>query len=232
MACIYWAIPRQHIGWTCHCSAGALAYAAGVGGTGGCAHAQLSGVMPLPEAVQALRASFLVLGPLLARCGHAQVVLPGGCAIGARPVDLHLQGLRALGASVQVQDGVVLARAPAHNGGAPRLVSRSSIYRGSVRHVTLRSTTVLTFGLAVFNKGECVCRGVRGARRFECEASSPSIRGICAAGGAGCARLSLPGGVVRCSPSKKEREQGSIFGAQPPAKSTRWGSAPSATTPR
>lgn len=89
-----------------------------------CARVQLSGVTPQPEAVQALRASFLVLGPLLARCGHAEVVLPGGCAIGARPVDLHLQGLRALGASVEVQDGVVLARAPSHNGSPPRLVSR------------------------------------------------------------------------------------------------------------
>jgi UDP-N-acetylglucosamine 1-carboxyvinyltransferase len=54
-----------------------------------------------------MRASFLVLGPLLARLGRARVPLPGGCAIGARPVDLHLQGLEALGARIDEHDGVV-----------------------------------------------------------------------------------------------------------------------------
>lgn len=62
------------------------------------------------EIVQQLRASFFVIGPLLARFGVAQVPLPGGCAIGARPVDLHLQGLKAMGAEINVEQGIVYAR--------------------------------------------------------------------------------------------------------------------------
>lgn len=61
------------------------------------------------ELVSQLRASFFVIGPLLARLGVANVPLPGGCAIGARPVDLHVRGLQALGADVQIQHGVVRA---------------------------------------------------------------------------------------------------------------------------
>src|SRR5690606_5155544 len=57
-------------------------------------------------------ASFWVLGPLLARMGQAKVSLPGGCAIGTRPVDLHLAGLKALGAEIDIENGYVLARAP------------------------------------------------------------------------------------------------------------------------
>jgi UDP-N-acetylglucosamine 1-carboxyvinyltransferase len=56
-----------------------------------------------------MRASFVVLGPLLARFGRAEVSLPGGCAIGARPVDQHLKGLEALGASIEVEEGYVRA---------------------------------------------------------------------------------------------------------------------------
>ena len=63
------------------------------------------------ELVRTMRASFMVLGPLLARCGRARVSLPGGCAIGARPVDQHLKGLRALGAKVELDGGYVEARA-------------------------------------------------------------------------------------------------------------------------
>lgn len=59
--------------------------------------------------VERTRASFLVLGPLLAARGYAEVPLPGGCAIGARPVNEHLQGLAALGADLQIMDGVVIA---------------------------------------------------------------------------------------------------------------------------
>lgn len=61
------------------------------------------------ELVKTMRASFLVLGPLLARFGEAEVSLPGGCAIGSRPVDQHLKGLRALGAEIEVADGYVRA---------------------------------------------------------------------------------------------------------------------------
>ncbi|MEL6801327.1 MAG: UDP-N-acetylglucosamine 1-carboxyvinyltransferase [Pseudomonadota bacterium] len=64
------------------------------------------------DIVRKMRASILVLGPLLARYGHAVVSLPGGCAIGARPVDLHLKGLEALGAELDLRDGYVHATAP------------------------------------------------------------------------------------------------------------------------
>jgi UDP-N-acetylglucosamine 1-carboxyvinyltransferase len=64
------------------------------------------------DIVRKMRASILVLGPMLAREGHAVVSLPGGCAIGARPVDLHLRALEALGAELDLRDGYVHARAP------------------------------------------------------------------------------------------------------------------------
>jgi UDP-N-acetylglucosamine 1-carboxyvinyltransferase len=71
---------------------------------------------PRPEApydlVRTMRASVVVLGPLLARLGRARVSLPGGCAIGARPIDQHLKGLAALGAEIELQHGYVEARAP------------------------------------------------------------------------------------------------------------------------
>ena len=63
------------------------------------------------ELVKTMRASILVLGPLLARCGTADVSLPGGCAIGSRPVNLHIEGLRAMGADITVENGYIRARA-------------------------------------------------------------------------------------------------------------------------
>lgn len=62
------------------------------------------------DLVRKMRASILVLGPLVARCGQAKVSLPGGCAIGPRPVDLHLDGLRQLGAEIELDGGYVHAR--------------------------------------------------------------------------------------------------------------------------
>jgi UDP-N-acetylglucosamine 1-carboxyvinyltransferase len=64
------------------------------------------------ERVKTMRASILVLGPLLARHGHARVSLPGGCAIGSRPVEQHIAGLRAMGANVEVSHGYIDARLP------------------------------------------------------------------------------------------------------------------------
>jgi len=64
------------------------------------------------DLVRKMRASVLVLGPLLARCGRARVSLPGGCAIGPRPVDLHIKGLQRLGAEVELREGYIEARAP------------------------------------------------------------------------------------------------------------------------
>ena len=61
------------------------------------------------DLVKTMRASILVLGPLLARMGHAEVSLPGGCAIGARPVNLHIQGLKAMAADIEVENGYIVA---------------------------------------------------------------------------------------------------------------------------
>lgn len=72
------------------------------------------------DLVRTMRASVLVLGPLLARCGHARVSLPGGCAIGARPINLHLKGLEALGAKIILDHGYVEARARSLQGGRIR----------------------------------------------------------------------------------------------------------------
>ncbi len=65
------------------------------------------------ELVKTMRASVLVLGPLLARFGHARVSLPGGCAIGQRPVDQHIKGMQAMGAEIVVEHGYMVARLPA-----------------------------------------------------------------------------------------------------------------------
>jgi UDP-N-acetylglucosamine 1-carboxyvinyltransferase len=74
----------------------------------------------LPEApydlVKTMRASILVLGPLLARFGRARVSLPGGCAIGSRPVDQHIKGLQAMGAQITVEHGYIIAKAPEASG--------------------------------------------------------------------------------------------------------------------
>ncbi|MFZ4406074.1 MAG: UDP-N-acetylglucosamine 1-carboxyvinyltransferase [Paracraurococcus sp.] len=64
------------------------------------------------DLVRKMRASVLVLGPLVARFGEAKVSLPGGCAIGTRPVDLHLKGLEQMGAEIEIEAGYILARAP------------------------------------------------------------------------------------------------------------------------
>ena len=81
-----------------------------------------AGTLHTPEApyelVKTMRASVLALGPLLARFGHAKVSLPGGCAIGSRPVDQHLKGLAAMGAEIAVEHGYMLARI---GGGRKRL---------------------------------------------------------------------------------------------------------------
>ena len=64
------------------------------------------------DLVRKMRASFLIIGPLLARCGRAKISLPGGCAIGTRPIDLHLKGFEALGARIDIGHGYIEATAP------------------------------------------------------------------------------------------------------------------------
>ena len=73
--------------------------------------AEVTGHEASYDLVKTMRASFVVLGPILARTGRARVSTPGGCAIGARPVNLHIAGLRALGARIQLRNGYVEARA-------------------------------------------------------------------------------------------------------------------------
>lgn len=76
----------------------------------------IEGVTASYDLVKTMRASILVLGPLLARMEEAVVSLPGGCAIGARPVDLHLKGLEQLGAQIELEHGYIKAQAPTLNG--------------------------------------------------------------------------------------------------------------------
>ncbi len=87
------------------------------------------------EMVSRMRASFWVLGPLIARMRTAKVSLPGGCAIGTRPVDLHLQGLKALGAEIDIDRGYVLAKAPKGLRGARIIFPKVSV--GATHNVLL-----------------------------------------------------------------------------------------------
>ena len=96
------------------------------------------------ELVKTMRASILVLGPLLGRFGAADVSLPGGCAIGSRPVNLHVSGLRAMGATIEIENGYIRARAERLHGA--RLVLDT---------VTVTGTENLLMA-AVYAKGETV----------------------------------------------------------------------------
>ena len=90
------------------------------------------------DIVRKMRASVLVLGPLLARCGRARVSLPGGCAIGTRPVDLHIHGLETLGAQIDLEDGYVMARAPEGLQGGVVVFQRVSV--GATENLLMAST--------------------------------------------------------------------------------------------
>jgi UDP-N-acetylglucosamine 1-carboxyvinyltransferase len=87
------------------------------------------------EMVSRMRASFWVLGPILARMRQAKISLPGGCAIGTRPVDLHLTGLKALGAQIEIDGGYVLAKAPKGLHGAHIVFPKVSV--GATHNVLL-----------------------------------------------------------------------------------------------
>jgi UDP-N-acetylglucosamine 1-carboxyvinyltransferase len=99
------------------------------------------------DLVRQMRASFNVLGPLLARTGHAKVSLPGGCTIGARPVDLHLKAMEALGAHIDLHEGYVYAQAPRGLKGAEITFPISSV--GATEHAMLAA--VLANGVTVLN---------------------------------------------------------------------------------
>ncbi len=111
------------------------------------------------ELVRKMRASVLVLGPLVARCGEAIVSLPGGCAIGTRPIDLHLKALRALGAEIEVTEGYVKASAP--KGLTGNLVTFPFVSVGATENILMA---------AVLAKGETV---------IENAAREPEIIDLC-----------------------------------------------------
>ena len=91
------------------------------------------------DLVRKMRASVLVLGPLLARCGEAKVSLPGGCAIGARPVDLHIKGLEAMGAEIRIEGGYIVAKAPKGGlRGAEYVFPKDSV--GATEHLLMAAT--------------------------------------------------------------------------------------------
>jgi UDP-N-acetylglucosamine 1-carboxyvinyltransferase len=101
------------------------------------------------DLVRQMRASFNVLGPLIARAGQAKVSLPGGCTIGARPVDLHLEALRALGVTIDLHEGYVYAQAPRGLTGAE--IEFPFVSVGATEHALLA---------AVLAKGETILRNV------------------------------------------------------------------------
>ncbi len=109
-----------------------------------------SGFAPY-DLVRQMRASFNVLGPLIARTGQAKVSLPGGCTIGARPVDLHLQALEALGAKIDLHEGYVYAQAPRGLKGAE--ISFPFVSVGATEHAMLAA--VLADGVSVIHNAAC-----------------------------------------------------------------------------
>jgi UDP-N-acetylglucosamine 1-carboxyvinyltransferase len=104
------------------------------------------------DLVKTMRASILALGPLLARFGQAKVSLPGGCAIGSRPVDQHIKGLLAMGAEITVDHGYILAKAPQGQGGRPERLRGARI---TTDMVTVTGTENLLMA-AVLAHGETV----------------------------------------------------------------------------
>lgn len=116
------------------------------------------------DLVRKMRAGVLVLGPLLARCGEAEVSLPGGCAIGTRPVDLHINGLKAMGAEIEIENGYIKARAPRGLKGAHVTFPKISV--GATENLMMAATladgeTVLANAARepeIVDQGECLIR--------------------------------------------------------------------------
>ena len=101
--------------------------------------------------VSKMRASFWVIGPLVARMGEAKVSMPGGCAIGTRPVDFHLDALRALGAEIDIEQGYVLARAPRGLKGARITFPKVSV---GATHTALMAAS-LAYGETLIENAAC-----------------------------------------------------------------------------
>ena len=140
------------------------------------------------DLVRQMRASFNVLGPLLARTGEAKVSLPGGCTIGARPVDLHLQALAALGAEIELEEGYVTARAP--NGLKGAEIEFPFVSVGATEHALLAA--VMADGVTVLKRaarepeiGDLAhCLTAMGARISGIDTDELVITGVSSLGGA------------------------------------------------
>ncbi|MDR3300066.1 MAG: UDP-N-acetylglucosamine 1-carboxyvinyltransferase [Candidatus Accumulibacter sp.] len=139
------------------------------------------------EMVKTMRASILVLGPLLARCGEAKVSMPGGCAIGARPVDQHIKGLQAMGAEIRVEGGYVLAQARRLKGA--RIVTDMVTVTGTEN---LMMAATLAEGETIIENAACEpevvdlarCLTAMGAKISGAGSSRVSIQGVQALHGA------------------------------------------------
>lgn len=140
------------------------------------------------DLVRQMRASFNVLGPLLARAGEAKVSLPGGCTIGARPVDLHLQALTAMGAEIELDEGYVIATAPRGLKGAE--IEFPFVSVGATEHALLAA--VLADGVTVLKRaarepeiGDLArCLTAMGARIEGVDTDVLTITGVTSLGGA------------------------------------------------
>jgi UDP-N-acetylglucosamine 1-carboxyvinyltransferase len=140
------------------------------------------------DLVRQMRASFNVLGPLLARTGEAKVSLPGGCTIGARPVDLHLQALTAMGAEIELDEGYVIARTP--NGLKGAEIEFHFVSVGATEHALLAA--VLADGVTVLRRaarepeiGDLArCLTAMGARIEGIDTDVLTITGVSSLGGA------------------------------------------------
>jgi UDP-N-acetylglucosamine 1-carboxyvinyltransferase len=140
------------------------------------------------DLVRQMRASFNVLGPLVARTGLAKVSLPGGCAIGARPVDLHLMALEALGARIELNEGYVYAQAPRGLRGAE--IAFPAVSVGATEHALL--SAVLAEGETLISNAACepeiadlaACLAKMGARIEGAGTSVIRITGVAKLSGA------------------------------------------------
>ncbi len=103
------------------------------------------------ELVKTMRASILVLGPLLSRFGQAEVSLPGGCAIGSRPVDVHIEGMRKMGAEIDIINGFICARAPKGLHGAELNLGMITVTGTE----NLMMAAVLAKGRSIINNAAC-----------------------------------------------------------------------------
>lgn len=140
------------------------------------------------DLVRQMRASFNVVGPLLARTGHARVSLPGGCTIGARPVDLHLDALSRLGAAIQLEEGYVSAVAPDGLRGAEiefPFVSVGATEHAMLAAVMARGTTVLRRAAMEPEIGDLArCLTAMGARIEGIDTDVLTIEGVTSLNGA------------------------------------------------